>query len=218
MPQTVTVNEEFLHTLSTGLHGLAQPLSIISGFLELSLDQQSGGPSRELTERLLQESRRASNIARFVSQLTRFQLPAPDVKDVLVSDVIKDTITDSREMLEHAEVKLLFCHPEHERPVRVSAGRLSHLVFNILDAVRMVSAPGDGILINVEPERDHMTLQIAHEQGIKSSTGPLSSAESGQGNRILALANAMVSNAGGTFTGTLEPLFIRARFPVAQVG
>jgi len=215
MSQTVTVNEEFLRALSTGLHGLAQPLAIISGYLELSLDQQNGAPSRELTERLLQESQRATGIARFVSQLTRFQRPAPDVQDVLVSEVIEGVLADTRRLWEDAQIELLFRRPEHEQRVSISPVRLREVVFNILEAIRMVSAARDVVRLDVRPQDDRITLQIAPDQGTEPAAVTAPSTDSSHGTRALALAQAVVNNAGGTFSGSLEPLFIRAEFPVA---
>ena len=214
MSQTTTMNEEFLRTLSFGLHKLAQPLSVISGYLELSLDGEYEEPSRELTERLLAESRRASGIAQFVMQLTRFQLPAPDVKDILLSETLESTIADISRMLEESEIKLVFHRPEAERPIRVSPARLREATFRLLDAIRMISIAGDVIRIDLLPENNRLTMLIFREQSMAHSSSASLPDECAPSHRALALAHTVVSSAGGTFAGSLEPLFVRAEFPV----
>jgi hypothetical protein len=214
MSQTTTINEEFLRTLSFGLHKLAQPLSVISGYLELSLDGGYEEPSRELTERLLEESRRASGIAQFVMQLTRFQLPAADAKEILLSDLLECALADISRMLEEAEVRIAFERPEGERPVRVSPLRLREAMFRLLDAIRVGSVAGDVIRIDLLPESNRLTMLIFREQSMTHSSRAPVSDEYAPGNRAFALVQAVVSTAGGTFAGSLEPLFIRAEFPL----
>jgi len=213
MPQTIAVNEDFLRTLSSGLHGLAQPLSIISGYLELSLDDASNGPSRELTETLLEQSRRASGIAQFVSQLTRFQTPAPDVADVLVSGILEAAIEDTQRILEDAQLTLLWHRPDAEHRVSVSPSRLKQVLVHLLDAIRTVALAGEVIHLGLKSRTDRLKLQVHLERG--TATSPVRrSTEFSPIHRALTLLQAVVSNTGGTFAASTDPLFIRAEFPV----
>ena len=216
MQQAEVTNEKFLSTLSSSLHGLAQPLSIIHGYLEISLLKATSVEQyRELIEKMLQESRRATGIAQFVAQLTRFQHPAPDVKEVMVSSVVTGAIEDMSRVFERAQIELLFRHPEEERPVRISPVRLRQVIFYILEVIRTVSVAGDVIWLELAPEDDHLNFQIRRESNSGQASKVIPSIEENNGNRALALADAIISNAGGTFVGSLEPLSIRAEFPTS---
>ena len=69
--------ENFLKTLSSSLHQMAQPLSIIQASLEVALLRQTtGDPMREVAENVLEQLGRAVETLRFTSQLARFQQPA----------------------------------------------------------------------------------------------------------------------------------------------
>jgi len=214
MSQTSTIHEDFLRSLSFGLHKLAQPLSVISGFLELSLDGEYEMPSREMTERLLDESRRASGIAQFVMQLTRFQLPASDVRSVLLSETLESALTDISGALAEAEIRIEFQRPENERLIQASPARLREAIFRLLDAIRMSSAAGDAIRIELIPDKNQLTLMIFRERNTAHSSKTQISNDCEPASRALTLAQTVVSGAGGTFTGSLEPLFVRAEFPV----
>jgi len=216
MHESATTNEKFLRTLSSGLHGLAQPLSIIHGYLEISLqDGASIEQYRELTKKLLQQSRRAAGIAKFVSQLTRYQLPAPDVQDILLTSVLEQEIEDRIRVFETAQVQLDFRHPKHELLVRISPIRLRQVIGYILDVIRMVSAPGDMVRIEVRSDKESVSLHVQRQPSIGYSPRTLPGNDDNAGSHALTLADAIVSNAGGSFSSSLEPLSIRADFPVA---
>src|SRR5882724_12051930 len=108
--------ENFLKTLSSSLHQMAQPLSIIQASIELALLRQTTGePMREVAENVLQQLGRAVETLRFTSQLARYQQPALDVTNVLLSDVLHDVIEDLSRTLSTAQIKLAIDHSGRER-------------------------------------------------------------------------------------------------------
>jgi len=217
MRQSSSSNDKFLRMLSSSLHGLAQPLSIIHGYLEISLeDGASVEQYRELTKMLLQQSRRAAGIARFVSQLTRLQQPATDLEELRLSLALEGTIEEMAPALQAAGIKLVFQHAVHERLVKISQIRLRQVLSYILDAIRTASASGDVIRIDLTQKHGHVVLQIHRDPVSGSLPKVASSAEETNGVQALALADAIVTIAGGKFTGSLEPLFVRVEFPTVR--
>jgi len=214
MPGTVAIDQDFLRSVTQGLHKLAQPLTLINGYIELSIDRESSDASHELMEKLLQQSHRASSIAQFVAQLARYQIPSEDVKDVLVSEVLKGAIGDISRILDDAQVTLKFRNSGTERPVRISPLRLREVLFQLIDTIRTASFSGDEIRLDLVAESDRLTLLIFRECGFSRKSPDSEFDDYSPSKRALALSRSLLVGAGGSFAGTLEPLFIRAEFPM----
>jgi len=208
--------ESFLRTLSTSLHQMAQPLSIIQASLELALLRQTTGePFREVAENVLEQLGRAVETLRFTSQLARYQQPALDVTNVLLSDVLHDVIEDLSRTLSTAQIKLAIDHSGRERQIQSSPVRLRQLFFYILQSVQHLSQPGDVVHIGLQANAANIKLRIFHTPDHSAQPAPPASDES-LATRALALAEAIVTSAGGEFRVVNSPLLIIADFPVRR--
>lgn len=208
--------ESFLKNLSTSLHQMAQPLSIIQASLELALLRKTTGePFREVAETVLDQLGRAVETLRFTSQLTRFQQPATDVTNILLSDVLHDVVEDLSRTLSTAQIKLALDHSGREREIQFSRVRLRQLFFYILQAAQHLSQPGDIVHIGLQAHAGNIKLRIFQTPEHAVQTAPKTSDESFV-TRSLALAEAIVASAGAEFKVNISPLLITADFPVRR--
>ncbi|HEX3351533.1 MAG TPA: hypothetical protein VHS34_01825 [Terriglobales bacterium] len=208
--------EKFLGTLSESLHQMAQPLSTIQASLELALmSPTSAAQYQEIAEDLLQHLQRAVESMQFTSWLARFHQPAADVHDVLLSAALESIIADLRRTLESEQLHLVFVRPDHEQLIRVSVTRLRQMLFYVLQAVQGCSGAGDVVQIEIQAPAGHLVLRITHAQDSDDRTADdKSSRVSVVVERALALADAIVTCAGGEFSVATSPLLIVANFPV----
>jgi signal transduction histidine kinase len=216
-PNNSPVQENFLKTLSTSLHQMAQPLSIIQASLELALlrETTSGEPFREVAECVLEQLGRAVETLRFTSQLSRFQQPASDVTSVLLSEVLQNVIEDLSHTLSTAQIKVALDHSGREREIQFSPVRLRQLFFYILQAVQHLSQPGDIVHIDLQTHAGNIKLRIFQTPDRAAHPTPNASDES-FATRALALAEAIVTSTGAEFQVINSPLLIIADFPVRR--
>ena len=208
--------EAFLKNLSTSLHQMAQPLSIIQASLELALLRKTTGePFREVAENVLDQLGRAVETLRFTSQLARFQQPATDVANILLSDVLHDVVEDLSRTLSTAQIKLALDHSGREREIQFSRVRLRQLFFYVLQATQHLSQPGDIVHIGLQAHAGNIKLRVFQTPEHAAQTTPKASDESFV-TRSLALAEAIVTSAGAEFQVNLSPLLIVADFPVRR--
>jgi hypothetical protein len=209
-------HENLLRTLSTSLHQLAQPLSIIQASLELALLKPTSAEQfKEVAEESLRQLGRTVDTLRFTSQLTRFYQPASDEAHVLLSHVLEDVITDLGRTLNTAQIQLCLVHSGREREIYFSPVRLRQLFFYILQAVQHLSQAGDIVQVEVQAHAGHVKLRIYHTPGRIAPPAQKTSAED-LTTRALALAEAIVTGAGFEFSVNTSPLLIVADFPVRR--
>ncbi len=207
--------QKFLRTLSASLHQMAQPLSTIQASLELALlSPTTAEQYQAIAGDLLQHLGQAVESMQFTAWLARFHQPAADVQDVLLSAALESVISDLRRTLETAELQLLFLRPEQERLIRISVTRLRQMLFYVLQAVQGYSQPGDIVHIEIQAPTGHLVLRIQRSQNQNDDPACSSPSQAGATERALALADAIVSSAGGQFSITSNPLRIVADFPV----
>lgn len=210
---------KFLRTLSASMHQMAQPLSTIQLTLELALlSPTTAEQYQEVAEGLLQQLRRAVESMQFTAWLARFQQPASDVQDVPLDATLESVISDLRRTLESAQLQLLFLRPEGKPLIRISPTRLRQMLFYVLQAVQGCSQPGDIVEIEIEELAGHLVLRIRHAQRETNQAGCGAPQQDDLVDRALALAEAILSSAGGTFSVTTDPLLIVADFPVRESG
>ena len=214
-PHTSPSQEKFLHTLTTSLHQMAQPLSTIQASLELALmNSTTAEQYQAIAEDLLQQLRRAVESMQFTAWLARFHQPAADVNEVLLSAALESVISDLRRTLETAQLQLLFFRPEQERLIRISVTRLRQMLFYVLQAVQGCSQPGDLVQVDIQAPAGHLVLRIQHSRGENPPAEGTTPSPESVVQRALSLAEAIVSCAGGEFNVTTNPLLIIADFPV----
>lgn len=207
--------QKFLRTLSASLHQMAQPLSTIQASLELALlGPTTAEQYQAIAGDLLQHLGQAVESMQFTAWLARFHQPAADVQDVLLSAALESVISDLRRTLETAELQLLFFRPEQERLIRISVTRLRQMLFYVLQAVQGYSQPGDIVHIEIQAPTGHLILRIQRSQNQNDGPACSSPSQAGATERALALADAIVSCAGGQLSITSNPLRIVADFPV----
>ncbi len=215
-PKNSPSQENFLQTLSSSLHQMAQPLSIIQASLELALLRKTSEETfHEVAENVLAQLGRTVETLRFTSQLARFQQPAADVTNILLSDVLHDVVEDLSRTLSTAQIKLALDHSGREREIQFSKARLRQLFFYILQAVQHLSQPGDIIHIGLQAHAGNIKLRIFQSPEHTVQTAPKASDES-FATRSLALAEAIVASAGAEFKVNLSPLLIVIDFPVRR--
>ncbi len=196
---------------------MAQPLSIIQAALELALIKPTTAKQyKTIAKEVLEELRRAVEPMHFVGQLARFQQPASDVADVLLSQSLEEVISDLHRAMEAAEVGVLFSRPGREQPLRTSATRLRQMLFYVMQAVQILSQPGDVVHIAVKARAGHLALRIQHSRHAEKPKAGAKAAEDVRASHALALAEAITTTAGGEFLVTTRPLLIVADFEVKR--
>lgn len=207
--------EKFLRTLSESMHQMAQPMTTIQASLELAvLSPTTAAEYKEIAENILGQLRSAVETMQFAARLARFQQPAADVRDVLLSTVLDEVISGLQRTLDTAQIQLLVFRPEREPLIHISATRLRQMLFYVLQAVQGCSRPGDLAKIEIQEPAGHLILRIKHSPAHDS--GRTRPANDGTLDKALALADAIVSSAGGKFSVSTAPLLIVADFPVRR--
>ena len=215
-PRNSASQPNFLTRLSANLHELAQPLSIIQASLELALlSPITLEQYQDVTRGVLHDLQRSVECLQFVACLTRFQQPAKDVQEIALGAVLEGVISDLQCTLEAAELQVLFSRPERDPAIRISAARLRQLFFYVLQAAQDCGQPGDLIQIEVRERAGHVVLLLEQSKTAEpaGSAGPLAH---DAGVKALALAEAIVSSAGGEFSVATHPLRVVADFPGAR--
>jgi signal transduction histidine kinase len=207
--------DKFLRTLAESMHQMAQPLSTIQASLELAvLSPTTADEYKEIAENVLAQLRSAVDTMQFAARLSRFQRPATDVRNVSLNTALQEVISGLQRTLDTVEVKLLIRGLEHEPLISASPTRLRQMLFYVLQAVQHYSQPGDLAKIETDGTAGHLRLRIQH---VAARTGqfvrPLSPQDEIT-DRALALADAIVTSDGGTFSVSTSPLLIVADFPL----
>jgi hypothetical protein len=209
-------HEKFLRMLAASMHQMAQPMSTIQASLEVALlSPTTKSEYKEIAENILGQLRSAVESMQFAARLARFQQPAADVRDVLLSVALEEVISGLQHTLDTAQLRLLFFRPEHEPLINVSPARLRQMLFYVLQAVQGYSRPGDLAKIEIQgPAADRLVLRIKHSPARNSGAARTRPASDDIVDRALALADAIVTGAGGEFKVGTSPLLIVADFPV----
>ena len=133
------------------MHQMAQPLSTIQASLELALlSPTTEAEYKEIAENILGQLRSAVESMQFAARLARFQQPAADVRDVLLSVALDEAISGLQRTLRHGAAQLLFFRSEHEPLISISPARLRQMLFYVLQAVQGCSQPGDLAKIEIQ--------------------------------------------------------------------
>ncbi len=208
----------FLTRLSANLHELAQPLSIIQASLELALlSPITLEQYQDVTRGVLHDLQRSVECLQFVACLTRFQQPAKDVQEIVLGPVLEGVISDLQCTLEAAELQVLFSRSERDPAIRISAARLRQLFFYVLQAAQACGQPGDLIQIEVRERAGHVVLLVEQSKARIEPADGANQLAHDAGVRALALAEAIVSSAGGEFSVATHPLRVVADFPEASL-
>jgi hypothetical protein len=208
--------EKFLSTLAESMHQMAQPLSTIQASLELAmLSPTTAAEYKEIAENILGQLRSATETMQFAARLTRFQQPATDVRNVLLSAALDEVVSCLQYTLDTARLQLLFLRPTHEQMISVSVTRLRQMLFYVVQAVQGCSQPGDVAKVEIQEFTGHLIMRIKHSASGTQTVRALPSSD-GIVEKALALADAIVISAGGTFNVSTDPLLIVADFPVRR--
>ncbi len=215
-PHRIESQEKFFRLLSSGLHDMAQPLSIAQGCLELALLAPTTAEQyQDLAKEVLELVGRVAESMRFASQLTRFQQPASDVADVLLNPVLEEAIADQRQAWDAAQVMVMYFRPRAQYTLRVSPTRLRQMLFHVLQVTQKLSRPGSAVHIKLLGSAGKLRLKIQHPSpGQESALDQWSDNDSV--GRALALIDSIVTGAGGRFSLRLSPLLIVADFPLSH--
>jgi hypothetical protein len=212
-PETVS-QEKFLTTLSASLHQMAQPMSTIQASLELALlSPTTATEYKEIAENILGQLNSAVESMQFAGRLARYQQPATDVREVLLSVVLDEVISSLQRTFDSSQLQLLFFRSEHEHTISISPARLRQMLFYVLQAVQGCSRPGDLAKIEIQQPANRLVLRIKHSPGSSGVSRPRSTTDDSV-ERALALADAIVTSARGEFNVSTSPLLIVADFPV----
>jgi hypothetical protein len=208
--------KQFLSALSASMHEMAQPLSTIQASLELALlCPTTVEQYRWMAEDALMQLQRVVESMQFTAQLTRFQQPAADTEDVLLSATLDEVVSDLQRTFDSAQLQILFSYSKHEKKIRISRSRLRQMLFYVLQAVQGSCQPGDLVKIEIQASEGHVVLRVQHSPS-DSLPSDCPKKNSVIVQRALALANAIVSNAGGDFTSSDGPFLIVADFPMKR--
>jgi K+-sensing histidine kinase KdpD len=219
-PHRIQSQEKFLRLLSSGLHDMAQPLSIAQGSLELALltPTTTVEQYKDLAKEMLEQVSRIAEAMRFASQLTRFQQAASDVADVSLDAVLEEAIADQRQAWDAAQVMVMYFRPRAEYVIRISPTRLRQMLFQVVQLAQKLSRPGNVVHIRLQGSVKKLRLKIEHPlKGQQEPTRDKWSNDDSVG-RAVALIDSIVGGAGGKFTLNPSPLLIAADFPLKHAG
>jgi signal transduction histidine kinase len=207
--------DKFLRTLAESMHQMAQPLSTIQASLELAvLSPTTAAEYKEIAENVLAQLRSAVDSMQFAARLSRFQRPAIDVREISLSFALQEVISSMQRTLDTAEVKLVVRGLEREPLISASPTRLRQMLFYVLQAVQHYSQPGDLAKIEMDGTASRLRLQIQHVAAKTAQIVRPLSPQDEITDRALALADAIVTSDGGTFSVSTSPLLIVADFPL----
>jgi len=213
-------SQNFLQTLSSSIHQMAQPLCTIQGLLELALLKPTTAEQyRAIMEDVLGHLRRAAESMQFTASLARFQQPAADVHEIRLSAALESVVADLQPALDTSQVQLVISRPEDEPSIRISGTRLRKMLFYVLQAVQGCSQPGESVQIDIRACAGHVVLRIhplSKPPGKNDGTDSAQPSQDSVVGRALAMADGIVSYAGGTFRVSTDPLLIVADFPVKR--
>ncbi len=213
--QSSPSHDKFLRMLAASMHQMAQPMATIQASLEVALlSPTTETEYKEIAENILGQLRSAVESMQFAARLARFQQPAADVREVLLSVVLEEVISGLQHTLDTAQLRLLFFRPEHEPVINVSPARLRQMLFYVLQAVQGYSRPGDLAKIEIQGPADRLVLRIKHSPARNPGAARTRPASDDIVDRALALADAIVTGSGGEFKVGTSPLLIVADFPV----
>ena len=171
---------------------------------------------RHLAEDVLEQVGRIAESIRFVSQLARFQQPASDLADITLNTVLEESIADQRQAWDAAQMTVMYCRPRAEFTIRISISRLRQMLFHALQLAQKLSRPGDTVQIELQQSANKVRLKILHpsEEPGGATTDPFPGDNSV--NRMTALMDAIVSEAGGRFSVQPRPFLMLVDFPRAR--
>ena len=214
-PNQTSSQEAFFSILSTSMHEMAQPLSTIQASLELALlTPTTAEQYRSLAEDVLVNVQRAVDSMQFAARLARFQQPASNVENMLLSGAVDEVIADLQCTLDSAQIQLLLVRFDLEPLIRISAARLRQMLFYVFQAAQVCSQPRDLVEIEIKSELPgYLTLRIevrpSEKQAESGRTAQIDAADKG-----LALACAIANSAGANFSIRNSPLLIVVDFPI----
>ncbi len=207
--------DKFLRTLCASMHQMAQPMSTIQASLELAvLSSTTAEEYKEIAENILGQLRSAVESMQFAARLARYQQPATDVRDVMLSAALAEVISGLQRTFDTAQIQLMFLRPEREDHIHISPTRLRQMLFYVLQAAQGCSIPGDLAKIEFQAPSGHLILRIKHSAA--NDSGRNRPSPDAIVEKALALADAIVTGAGGTLTHSSSPLLIVADFPVRR--
>ncbi len=207
--------DKILRTLATCMHEMAQPLSNIQASSELVLlNPASGEHYREIAEDNLRHLNRAIESMQFAARLVLFHQQATDVRETSLSAVLGQVVSDLQRTLDAAGIRLLLLRSGQDHAIRFSPTRLRQMLFYMLQAVQGCSQPEDVVRIDIREQDNRQVLRIMHCSGNSGLTDRTEPSHPDIVEKAIALADAIVSSAGGEFSASIAPLSIVAHFPV----
>ena len=214
-PVNAVPQDKFLRTLATCMHEMAQPLSNIQASSELVLlNPASAEHYREIAEANLCHLNRAVESMQFAARLVLFHQQATDVQETSLRVVLGQVISDLQRTLDAAGIHLILLGSGQDHLIRTSPTRLRQMLFYVLQAVQGCSQPEDVVQIDIQEQDNHQVLRIMHSSGNGDLTDRTEPSHPDIVEKAIALADAIVSSAGGGFSASIAPLSIVAHFPV----
>src|SRR5579862_1749938 len=142
--------------ISSGLHRIAQPLTVLQGLLDLTLAEESGAAEyRKCLEQVLSEASRAIQYLNETREATGLVKPSTDIESFSASACIHAVL---RQMGGAAILPQATCDSENAGPddvIRVSRSRFSRALDLIFSSI---PSPSKTALVSSERRGDRLTI------------------------------------------------------------
>jgi hypothetical protein len=201
-----------LGLLAAGVaHEINTPLTGISSYAQMLLEEESGSTRRELLEKIEAQTHRASGITRSLLNLARPEETAFEPLDL--NEAVREVLQLFEPQVRGRQVRLASALPEGLPPVRGNKGKLQQVLLNLLLNAR--DAVGERGAIHVATSRapDGVALEVADDgTGISEEDLPrifdpfFSTKGRGKGTGLgLSVSFGIVSEHGGRIHAESPP-------------
>jgi signal transduction histidine kinase len=217
-------------------HEFRTPLTLMSGYLDLLLDEHAGPLSMKQRESLTPVSRATVRLGRLISNLLVFvgsegggqgagRLP------VDVGDLLSDVVSELGAEREERQVAIRTELPRGLLPVLANADRLRLLFFNLVENAIKFTHPSSEVLIQARQDAESLLVTIRNTQGEIAAEqlggvlqpftqGDMSATRAARGLGLgLAVARRIAAEHGGELlieSGRGQGTTVRVRLPLSR--
>jgi signal transduction histidine kinase len=156
--------EKFLRFLGIAAHDLKAPLTAIQGFLWVLLGGFAGQISEKQKNMLERSSHRITELLTLISDL--LDIPrietgqiVQEMKEILLLQVIKDSIDGQRNLAEEKGINLKVELPEVIPPITGSAPRLQQVITNLVNNAIRYTTEG-AVTVRVRDQGKELLIEV----------------------------------------------------------
>lgn len=195
--------ERLCSSLSIGIHGAAQPLTILrAGLSEECISDLNEGELRELAADCSREAARLTDVFDAMRQLVSAESTCPQLSSELLSPLLEYAVHEGEPIFREAGVYLHLIPSEDSSEVLVHRGRTLKALMEVLRTALSVSGPGDTVEMACVSAADKAEVEIRNPNSTAITLDPEFSLR-------MAAAEASVRRQRGSFSWSMAPFNAR---------